>query len=53
MVEINKNHVRVKAYGAGKRISIPAHIVRKLDLKHDDLIDLSDLKKVVVKNHSL
>lgn len=47
MVEINKNHVRVKSYGAGKRINIPAHKVKELGLEHNDLIDISKIRKVV------
>lgn len=52
MVEIDKNHVRVKSYGAGFRISIPVHKVRELGLEHDDLVDISTIKKVEEKRIS-
>ncbi len=47
MVEINKNHVRAKSHAKAVRITIPSWKVKELGLEHDDLVDISNIKKVV------
>lgn len=49
MVEINKNYVRAKSHAKAMRITIPSWKVRELKLEHDDLVDISTIKKVVEK----
>lgn len=46
MTELKKEYVRVKKHGGGFRLSVPAYLVKKLILKHNSLVDISQLKKV-------
>ena len=47
MVELKSSWVRIKKNeGAGYRINVPASFIREHKLQHNDLIDISSIKKI-------